>query len=333
MKCSRRRSHWKHLVKRLSALACLIVSALAASPCLAEQYPAKPIRAIVPFPAGSATDGMARLISAHFSKVFGYGFIIENVPGATGTIGARAAAKAKPDDYTIMFSTNSTHSANPYLYNNLGYDAVADFTPLALLSRAPQALVVRSDAPFKTLGDVVAFAKAHPGKLNFGYGNTSSLAGGAMFNFYTGVETTAISYRGTPQVATDLLGGQIDFVVMDVSLTQEYIKTGKLRALAVNSESRMEMFPEIPTMIELGYPRFVLYSWNGVHGPAGMPPDIVATLNKAIRDAIDTPEGKRFYDALGAERGRMSAEEFGVFVQQELKRWEGIIARTGLPKQ
>jgi len=299
----------------------------------AQTYPTKPIRAIVPFPAGSATDGMARLISAHFTKVFGHGLIIENMVGATGTVASRAAARAAPDGYTILFSTNSTHSANAYLYNNLGYDPIADFTPLALLSRAPHAMVVRAEAPYPALKDFIAFAKANPDKLNFGAGNTGSLAGGAMLNAAAAIKTAAVSYRGTPQAATDLLGGQIDFVVMDVSQTQEHIRAGKLRALAVTSTKRMEIFPDVPTMAEAGLPGFELYSWNGVHAPAGVPPDIVATLNKAIRDATNTPEGKRFYDALGAEIGTMSAEEFAVFVAQELTRWERIVALTGLPKQ
>lgn len=312
----------------------LMAFALAlAAPAHAQSYPVKPIRAIVPFPAGSATDGMARLVSAHFTKVFGHGLIIENMVGATGTIASRATARAAPDGYTIMFSTNSTHSANAYLYNNLGYDPLADFTPLALLSRAPHAMVVRADAPYAAFKDFVASAKANPDKLNFGYGNTGSLAGGAMLNAAAGIKTAAVSYRGTPQVTTDLLGGQIDFVVMDVSQTQEHIKAGKLRALAVTGTTRMGSFPDAPTMIELGYPDFVLYSWNGVHAPAGVPSDIVATLNKAIRDAINTTEGKRFYEALGAEIGTMSAAEFSTFVAQELKRWERIIALTGLPKQ
>ena len=314
------------------ALACVMLAAV--SVAHAQSYPTKPIRAIVPFPAGSATDGMARLVSAHFSKIFGHGLIVENMVGATGTIASRATAKAAPDGYTIMFSTNSTHSANAYLYNNLGYDPIADFTPLALLSRAPHALVVRADAPYaSSFRDFVTFAKANPEKLNFGFGNTGSLAGGAMLNYYAGVKTSAVSYRGTPQAATDLLGGQIDFVVMDVSATQEHVKAGKLRTLAVTGQTRMSIFPDAPTMVELGHPDFLLYSWNGVHGPAGMPPEIVATLNKAIREAIATPEGKRFYDVLGAEIGTMPAQEFGAFVAEELKRWEGIIALTGLPKQ
>jgi tripartite-type tricarboxylate transporter receptor subunit TctC len=314
-------------------LGLLLAFVLAASAAHAETYPNKPIRAIVPFPAGSATDGMARLVSVHFAKVFGHGLVIENMVGATGTIASRATAKAAPDGYTILFSTNSTHSANAYLYNNLGYDSIADFTPLALLSRAPHAMVVRADAPYRTFKDFIAAAKDNPGKLNFGYGNTGSLAGGAMLNAYAGIKTTAVSYRGTPQVTTDLLGGQIEFCVMDVSTTQEHIKAGKLRAVAVTGLERMQIFPDAPTMIELGYPDFVLYSWNGVHAPAGVPPEIVATLNKAIRDAINSPEGKRFYDALGAEIGNMPAEEFSAFVAQELKRWERIIALTGLPKQ
>src|SRR6267378_1425758 len=258
----------------------LVAFVLAASAAQAQTYPAKPIRAIVPFPAGSATDGMARLVSAHFTKVFGHGLIIENMTGATGTVASRATARAAPDGYTILFSTNSTHSANAYLYNNLGYDPIADFTPLALLSRAPHAMVVRAEAPFPAFKDFVMFAKADPGKLNFGYGNTGSLAGGAMLNAYAGIKTAAVSYRGTPQAATDLLGGQIDFVVMDVSQTQEHIKAGKLRTLAVTASARMRIFPDVPTMMEAGLPGFELYSWNGVHAAAGTPPEIVAGLNQ-----------------------------------------------------
>src|SRR5258708_583427 len=276
----------------------------------AQSYPAKPIRAIVPFPAGSATDGMAGLVSAHFTKVFGHGLIIENMTGAPGTVASRATARAAPDGYTILFSTNSTHSANAYLYNNLGYDPIADFTPLALLSRAPHAMVVRAEAPFPAFKDFVAFAKANPGKLNFGYGNTGSLAGGAMLNAYAKIKTTAVSYRGTPQVATDLLGGQIDFVVMDVSATQAHVKAGKLRTLAVTGLTRMAAFPDAPTMIELGYPEVALFSWNGVHAPPGATPVIVATLNKAIRYAHHTPRGNQFYAVRGAEGSNWTASPF-----------------------
>jgi tripartite-type tricarboxylate transporter receptor subunit TctC len=265
--------------------------------------------------------------------VFGHGFIVENMPGATGAIAARAIARAAPDGYTVMISSVSTHSANAYLYNNLGYDPITDFTPIALIARAPHAMVVRAETPFRTLKDFVAFAKANPDKLNFGYGNTGSLAGGAMLNAAAGIKTSAVSYRGTPQATTDLLGGQIDFVVMDVSQTQEHIKAGRLRTLAVTGATRMEAFPEAPTMVESGYQDYVLFSWQGVHGPAGIPPEIVATLNQAIREAVNTPEGKRFHAALGAEIGAMTAAEFADFVKQELRRWEGIVALTGLPKQ
>src|SRR5262249_31618505 len=159
--------------------------------------------------------------------------------------------------------------------------------------RAPHVMVVRAETRFPTFADFVTTAQANPNKFNFGYGNTGSMAGGAMLNFYAKVTTTGVSYRGTPQAATDLLGGQIDFVVMDVSQTQEHIKAGKLRALGVTGLKRMESLPDTPTMIELGHPEFVLFSWNGVHAPAGVPPEIVKVLNQAIRDAVNTPEGKR----------------------------------------
>ena len=311
----------------------LVACVLAVSAAHAETYPGKPIRVIVPFPAGSATDGQARLIGAHFQKVFGHGFIVENMPGATGAIAARTIARAAPDGYTLMISSVSTHSANAYLYNNPGYDPIADFTPVALIARAPSAMVVRAETPFRTLQDFVAFAKANPDKLNFAYGNMGSLAGGAMLNAYAGIKTTAVSYRGTPQATTDLLGGQIDFVVMDASQTQEHVKAGKLRTLATTGTARVEAFPDAPTMVEAGYPDYVLFSWQGVHGPAGMAPGIVATLNRAVREAVNTPEGKRFFAAYGSETGSMTPADFADLVKQELKRWEGIVAMTGLPKQ
>jgi tripartite-type tricarboxylate transporter receptor subunit TctC len=311
----------------------LVTCLFVVSAAHAESFPSRPIRVIVPFPAGSATDGQARLIGAHFQKVFGHGFIVENMPGATGAIAARTIARAAPDGYTLMISSVSTHSANAYLYNNLGYDPIADFTPVALIARAPSAMVVRAETPFRTLQDFVAFAKANPDKLNFAYGNMGSLAGGAMLNAYAGIKTTAISYRGTPQAATDLLGGQIDFVVMDASQTQEHVKAGKLRTLATTGTARVEAFPDAPTMVEAGYPDYVLFSWQGVHGPAGMSPEIVATLNQAVREAVNTPEGKRFFAVYGSETGSMTAADFADFVKQELKRWEGIVAMTGLPKQ
>jgi tripartite-type tricarboxylate transporter receptor subunit TctC len=311
----------------------LVTCLFVVSAAHAETFPGKPIRVIVPFPAGSATDGQARLIGAHFQKVFGHGFVVENMPGATGAIAARAIARAAPDGYTLMISSVSTHSANAYLFNNLGYDPIADFTPIALIARAPSAMVVRAETPFRTLQDFVAFAKANPDKLNFAYGNMGSLAGGAMLNAYAGIKTTAVSYRGTPQATTDLLGGQIDFVVMDASQTQEHVKAGKLRTLATTGTTRVEAFPDAPTMVEAGYRDYVLFSWQGVHGPAGMAPEIVATLNQAVREAINTPEGKRFFAAYGSETGAMTAADFAAFVKQELKRWEGIVAMTGLPKQ
>jgi tripartite-type tricarboxylate transporter receptor subunit TctC len=313
--------------------ACLVACWFVVSAAHAETFPGKPIRVIVPFPAGSATDGQARLIGAHVQKLFGHGFIVENMPGATGTIAARTIARAAPDGYTLMISSVSTHSANAWLYNNLGYDPIADFTPVALIARAPSAMVVRAETPFRTLQDFVAFAKANPGKLNFAYGNMGSLAGGAMLNAYAGIKTTAVSYRGTPQAATDLLGGQIDFVVMDASQTQEHVKAGKLRALATTGTARVEAFPDAPTMVEAGYRDYVLYSWQGVHGPAGMSPDIVATLNQAVREAVNTPEGKRFFAAYGSETSSMTSADFADLVKQELKRWEGIVAMTGLPQQ
>ena len=303
----------------------LLAFCLAAAAAQADTYPTKPIRAIVPFPAGSATDGMARLVSAHFTKVFGHGLVIENMVGATGTIASRATAKAPPDGYTIMFSTNSTHSANAYLYNNLGYDPIGDFTPLALLSRAPHAMVVRADASYPAFRDFVAFAKANPGKLNFGYGNTGSLAGGAMLNSYAGIKTAQVSYRGTPQVTTDLLGGQINVGLDFMSTYIPLVNDGKLRALAVTSSERAPSLPGVMTVQEAGFKGFEATAWYAIVAPAGTPADAIQKVNAVTNGYLNSPKGKAQLEVFAMQASGGTPDDLKAYIKTELEKWAPII--------
>jgi len=311
----------------------LLIFALFLHPVQAEEFPSKPLRAIVPFPAGSGTDAMARFVGESIRRESGQTLVVENMAGTNGLLGARAAAGASPDGYSLFFSTNSTHAANPYLFNKLPYDPIKDFEPVALLAYAPLALVIRTDSQFKSLQDLISYAKANPGKLNFGTANTGSLAGGHMLNKLAGINTVPVSYRGSPQAVTDLLGGQFDFMIMDMLPIQEHIRSGSLRALAVTSATRLRILPDVPTMVEAGVPGYELFSWNGVHVPAGTPREIVVKLNQFITNAVSQPEAVPFFDNYGAQPSKMSPDEFARFQATELERWGQIIPLTGLAKQ
>jgi tripartite-type tricarboxylate transporter receptor subunit TctC len=300
----------------------------------AQAYPSRPVRIIVGFPAGGATDIQARLMGQWLSDRLGQQFIVENRGGASGNIATEAVARAPADGYTLL-QIVTPHAINAALYSNLGFDFIRDIAPVICAARLAYVVVVNPSVPVTTIPEFIAYAKARPGEINYGsagHGTPQNIAC-ELFKMMAGVNLVHVPYRGGAPATSDLVGGHLHVIFSPISESIEHIKAGKLRTLAVTGQTRMEIFPEAPTMIELGYPDFVLYSWNGVHGPPGVPAEIAATLNKAIRDAIKTPEGKRFYDALGAEIGTMSAKEFGDFVAQELKRWEKIIALTGLPKQ
>lgn len=255
----------------------------------AQPYPTKPIRIVVPFGPGSQTDQMARTLADKAAAKLGMSLVVDNKPGANGLLAAREVTTAPKDGYTIIVSSVSAHAANKYLYKDLGYDPVDDFAPITGLTTNPLVLVVRADLPVHTLKDLIEYGKDNPGKLNFGSGNTGSLAVGALLRSMGSFTAVDVPYKSQPSAITDLLGGRIDVLAVDLLLVSGHIKSGKLRPLAVTSKSRLQVLPGLPTFAEtLG--DFELNGWSAAFAPAGTPPGIIATLNKAFVEVVNSPE-------------------------------------------
>lgn len=291
----------------------------------AQSYPNRPIKLIVPFPPGGPVDVMGRLIAQDLSQRLGT-VVVDNRPGAGGTIGARTAAAAPPDGYTLMFGSSTTLAASPALYKNLGYDPIRSFAPIAMISSVPFALVVAPTLPVRNVANLVAYAKAHPGKLNYG-APTGALPHltAEMFNVAAGVDIVHIPYKGAANGITDLLAGQVDLTFEPISVLVGHIKDGMLRALAVTGEARSAELPDVPTMIESGLPSVVSVSWSGVVAPSGTPEAIVAKLNAAVNAGLDTPDMQTALARLGAAPRPGTPETFAAFIAAETPRWAAVV--------
>jgi tripartite-type tricarboxylate transporter receptor subunit TctC len=319
--------------RRFTLLAALAFLVLAPAAPHAETYPTRRITAVIPFPAGSGTDPVARFVGERVSKALKQPFVIENKPGANGALAAAEVARAAPDGHTILFGTNSTHAANPHLLKDMSYDPVGSFAPVTRVTLNPLMLVVRPEVPAASVREFIDHAKAHPGKLNYGTGNTGGLAATQMLKTMTGVDVVQVSYRGTPQAVTDLLGGRLHFMFTDPALVREHVEKGSLRALAVTSAERMSAFPDLPTMAESSLPKFEIVSWIAVFAPAGTPEAILATLNRELVAAIRDPEAGEFFRKLAMEPSPTTAAELAGFVESEIRKWGEVIAAAGLEKQ
>jgi len=322
------------VAKRIVGLAaCLVVlnvgDVITAS---AQDYPSRVITVIVPFAPGTTTDSEARFLGARVSKALGQTIVIENRPGADGTIAAGYAARAAPDGYTLFLTTNSTHSAAVHLYQKLAYDPVADFAPVARLTRNPLVLVVNSSFPAKSFREFIDHAKANPGKLTYGSGNTSSLAAVQYIKTLTGIDALNVRYRGTPEAVRDLLAGRLDFVLTDVSVTREFITTGQLRALGVSMADRVPTLPTVPTLAEQGLPGYQFAAWSALFAPAETPPAIVEKLNRAFLEALKGKEADAFFDLVALVPDPGTPGELAKHVQVQTELWGRIIAETGLQK-
>jgi tripartite-type tricarboxylate transporter receptor subunit TctC len=318
---------------RLWSLALVAVLVGVSGVRAAEDFPTRRILAVIPFPAGSGTDPVARFIGERVSKSLGQPFVIENKPGANGAIAATEVARAEPDGHTILFGTNSTHAANPHLIQNMTYDPVASFQPITRVTLNPLMLVVRPEVPARTVREFIEYAKANPGKLNYGVGNTGGIAATQQLKTMTGVDVVQVSYRGTPQAVTDLIGGRLQFMFTDPAVAQEHVASGNLRALAVTSSSRMSAFPDLPTMSEAGLPGYELVSWIAVFAPAGTPARITEKLGSAIREAVQAPEAGAFFRTLAMEPSPTTPAQLKGFVESEIDKWGKVIRAAGLPKQ
>ena len=319
-------------IKKIAVYAMMTASAglfgtqlvLAQSPV---NYPVKPIRLVVPFTPGGSTDILARAIGLELTKAWGQPVVIENVPGAGGSIGADKVAKAPADGYTLLMGHIGTLAVNPSLYPNLPYDPVKNFAPVAWVARVPNVLVVHPSVKATTVQELVALAKSKPGQLNYGSGGNGSAANLATeyFKMQTGTSLLHIPYRGTAPAVTDLVGGQIQVLFTGAPAVMGQIKSGQVRALAVSSPKRMDALPDLPTVADAGYKNFEADQWYGVVAPAGTPKDIVAKLNSQINQSLNSAELKTRLNNEGAVATPNTPEVFGSLIQSEIARWKPVI--------
>jgi len=304
------------------ALACGLA---AAAP--APSYPDKPIRLVVPFTPGGTSDILGRAIGQKLAQAWGQPVVIDNVPGAGGSVGADKVAKAAPDGYTLLMGHIGTLAVNPLVYPKLGYDPVKDFAPVAWVARVPNVLVVHPSVPAKSLQELVALARAKPGQLNYGSGGNGSAAHIATeyLKLQTPTFIVHVPYRGTSPAMTDLVGGQIQLMMTGAPAVMQFVKSGQLHALAVSSNKRLEALPEVPTVAESGYKGFEADQWYGVVAPAGTPAAIVAKLNAQINQALASPELKARLQAEGAIANPVTPEAFGAHIKQEIARWKPVV--------
>jgi tripartite-type tricarboxylate transporter receptor subunit TctC len=299
----------------------------------AQTYPSKPIKLIVPWPPGGGVDTSARIISQPLSERLGQPIVVENRPGAAGNIGTALAAREKPDGYTLLMGSASPNAINPHLYTSLGFDPVKDFEFIALVYAVPSFLVVPADSKTKTAQELIAYAKANPGKLNMGSGGVGSSQHlfGTMFTTATKIDTVHVAYKGTSPVETALIAGQVDFM-LDPPTCLPFVAAGKMKALAVASPVRNPALPDVQTLDELGIPGVHTSTFYGVMAPAGTPREIVDRLNAEINAILKTEETKGRVAKMAAVPGSGSAEDFKKFVLAEIDRYAEVVRLSGAQK-
>lgn len=310
----------------LSAAALLALPAAAAP----AAYPDKPLKIIVPFPAGSGTDSGARVLGQWLTARTGQPVIVDNRPGASGLIAAQAAAAAAPDGYTVFVTTNTTHAANPAMFRKLPYDPVKDFEPVSTVGSAGLLLLVAAHSPHKDIASFLAQLRAGGKRLNFGGGNSSSRIAGELLKTATGADLLAVPYKGTPPALTDLMGGQIDFMFCDIGAALPLVTSGKLRALATSSATREPLLRDVPTLQEAGLKGFEMTVWSAAFVPAKTPKDTVTKLNELLRAALADPVVRREFASTGGRSGGSTPDELREFVKAEMAKWAAAVKTAGI---
>jgi tripartite-type tricarboxylate transporter receptor subunit TctC len=312
----------------MSLLAVIFAFLALATPASAQTYPTKPIRMIVPFTPGSPVDASARVIAKEMQARLGQSIVLDNRPGAGTTLGAKAAAGAEPDGYTLLYISNG-HVFG--LYSDPGYDTVKSFAPVATVAGWSQLLVVSSSIPAKTVSEFISYAKANPGKVTFGFGlGTPPQIMGEYLKALTGADIVSVPYRGGVQAITDMLGGRIHMYFGPVLNLLPHIREGKVRPLATTSATRHPELPDVPTVAESGFPQLELNAWTGILAPASTPAAVVTTLNAAINDGLRSAELRKSFAGMSFETKVMSPAEFAAFFAAEAERWPPIIRAAGI---
>ncbi len=303
---------------------------LGAAPAAAQGYPNRPVTILTPFAAGSVTDAAARLIAQTLQESLGQPFVVENRAGAGGLLAANAVARARNDGYTLLLTTNSTHSAAPGLFKNVPYDPIKDFTPVARIGSFPSFFAVTPDKPYQSIQALVAYAKANPGTLSYGVGNSTSHIAGEALKKRTGVDIVRVPYRSNPMVMTDLIGGQIPIMVADFNTGMPQLRAGKIKALAVLTRERNPALPDVPTLSETVMPGYHILAWAGMFGPAAMPDEATRVLASAIEKALEKPDVRNRFAASGTDIYWSGPKEFDAFVKAELVSWTAMIQEAGI---
>jgi tripartite-type tricarboxylate transporter receptor subunit TctC len=309
-------------------LAALLLCAL--SGIATAQYPTKPIKIIVPFPGGSATDTISRILGASVSGAIGQPVLVENKAGADGAIAAGEVMRAAPDGYTLLMATNSPMSAVPALKKVPPYDPVSDFTPITDIGRYTFFIVVHPGVPAKTVSEFIHYARANPGKINYASGNTTGIVSAAFFASQAGIEMVHVPYKGEPQAITDLLAGRVHLLFASSSTSVPQIRDGKLRALATTLSRRSNLLPDVPTIAEAGMPQFQLTSWAGLFGPAKMPREIVERLNKEFGAAMQRPDVIAAMDTQAFLMLPSTPERLGAFVKEQMDSYRNVLRAAGV---
>jgi tripartite-type tricarboxylate transporter receptor subunit TctC len=296
----------------------------------AQPYPSKPIKLVVPFPPGSATDTVARAFGAAVSQSIGQPVLVENKAGADGAISGAEVVRAAPDGYTLLFATNSPMAVAPSMKKNPPYDPVRDFTPIADIGRYTFFVVVHPSVPAKTVAELVKYAKENPEKISYATGNTTGIMSTAQFSHLAGIKMVHVPYKGEPQALTDLIAGRVQFMVVSAGTVVPHIREGKLRPLAVITGKRSPILPDVPTLAEAGMPQFSITSWAALYGPAKLPREIVDRLNKEFLAAAQRPEVQNVLEKQAFIFVGSTPEKLGAFTKEQNDEYKAMMRATGM---
>jgi tripartite-type tricarboxylate transporter receptor subunit TctC len=296
-------------------------------------YPNRPITLVLPFAAGSGTDTTTRLIAKELGTALNTTTVIDNKAGANGSIAASFVARAPADGYTLFVTTNTTHSANPYLLKTMNYDPIKDFTPIARTGDLPFMLVINPEIPANTVEELIALAKKNPGKYTYASGSSSAIVSGATFARLAGIDMLHVPYKSSPPAMTDVIAGRVSMMFTDVPTGLPHVNAKSLKALAVTTKYRSKIMPDLPTMDEAGVKGFDVTSWQGYLGPANLPKDIVVKLNAEIRKIVERPDIQKELAGRGMEAFSGTPEEFDAFLKDQLVVWQKLIEGAGIEKQ